>query len=151
MNKLLTCGGCGNKTLMSSRAEFERTEVYPYTNYMGNFEEGEEHTLYRIFSCPVCGNITLVESYWNDEMEERMAEEFCEEDKILYPNIVDEYLDVPTKINNAFKSAVRSRYLDFTLCMIALRRTLEMICIDKGVTEGMLGKKLKEMESKGLM
>lgn len=118
---------------------------------MGNWEEREEHTEYRIFSCPVCESITLVESYWNDEMEEQMAEEFCEKDKILYPNIIDEYSDVTIKINNAFKSAVRSRYLDFTLCMIALRRTLEMICIDKGVTKGMLGKKLKEMESKGLI
>lgn len=69
MNNLFGCGHCGNTTIMVKDAEAQKTNLFPYEDYNGQYTEGEEHTIHRILSCPVCGGITLVRSYWNDEME----------------------------------------------------------------------------------
>lgn len=149
MKNIIMCGHCGNTTAMSCLYEKEFQGSFYHPDPMHT--EVTTHTIYKMLLCPVCRRISLIKCYWDSLMEEFTPEELEDEISILYPTPINDYPEVPTKVNRAFQVALRSRYLDPTLCMVALRRTLEMICKDKGFNGGNLNAKLKSMTESGLL
>lgn len=135
--RLLVCLHCGNKTLMEKvkshihrKSEFlyedETQDGIPYDVYLKHQWEWE------LYFCPACDNITLLESYWNSQMSSEM-EEF---EQILYPghDFSKEAIHLPWNVRKAFEAAMKVKNIDGAICTLSLRRTLEMMCKDKGET-----------------
>lgn len=127
-NRTYDCYSCGNTGVLQKIAAFDNS-VYEYHQNEAGIVIGQslvENTEWYLFRCPVCGNPVLVSVYGCSGM----PEEF-EEVSVEYPKIDICYEGVPTNIKNAFESAVKTKGIDKAICLLSLRRTLEMICKDK--------------------
>lgn len=67
----------------------------------------------------------------------------------LYPVITYQNTNVPKKVNNAFLSAIKAQHIDDVICLIALRRTLEIICKDKNAKGRTLKDKILDLTNNG--
>ena len=45
----------------------------------------------------------------------------------------------------SFISSIKVKHIDRSFCLIGVRRTLEMICKEKGYNHGMVGRKLQNV------
>jgi hypothetical protein len=139
--KVYQCYHCGNKTLMNLVSEHRED--------WGN-EEFRGYTISQIYICPICQNATYIERYWEDGMIGANYEDY-EDEKICYPVISLETNFVPDKIKTAYEAALKVRNTDSALCLIGLRRTLEMICNEQGAAKGNLVKKIEELANKNIL
>lgn len=146
--KIVKCYHCGNETKMPQTGEFN----------WGSRDEGYDdfdfHLKYRMFACPVCHKITLIETY-GDEITIRQdlngQVEWYNEDTIIFPvNSIDSE-SVPLKVKEAYEAALKIKSIDKNVCLMALRRTLELILKDKGAKEWGLKDKIEEVAKKGLL
>lgn len=58
---------------------------------------------------------------------------------------------IPSKVKEAFEAALKTKGIDKNICLMALRRTLELILKDKGATKWGLKDKIEEIAEKGLL
>lgn len=144
--KVLLCLHCGNKTHM------DKVSSYSY-------EDRDQYTCstdtWSMFFCPVCSKVTLEHSH--------IFSEDCDFDefgnygpykrtKTLYPHpSATSQAGLPESIKNSFDAAQKVRHIDGAVCALSLRRTLEMICKDKGETSGNLFNKLQNLSNKGIL
>lgn len=154
MSKLITCHHCGNKTLM----EKVSTYVKKY-----EFDEMWEEIKWNLFICPACQEVTLEkETLFSEEIKHVLHEnddELASEDVIkklikidvLYPYESSQNNYIPYKVKTAFEAAVKVKNIDGAICAIAIRRTLEMMCKEKGETKGNLFIKLQKLSQKGIL
>ncbi len=126
--KIYQCYHCGNKTLMNL--------VGVHREDWGN-EEFRGYIISQIYICPICQNATYVERYWEEGMIGANYED-DEDEKICYLVISLETNFVPDKIKTAYEAALKVRNTDSALCLIGLRRILEMICNEQGASKGSL-------------
>jgi len=110
--------------------------------------------IYEMFVCPVCRKVTLRETYGDETMVvnsrgDRM--EWYDEKTILYPISNIESSSIPTKVQEAFEAALKTKEIDKNICLMALRRTLELILNDKGASKWGLKNKIEEIAEKGLL
>lgn len=129
-----TCFHCGNNTQMQKmsqhRLPIDSPGVPPHTIF------------WNLLLCPVCKKVTL-EQY-------TLYENLTSKEEILYPTITS-HLSIPKNILSSYESALKTRNIDGALCAIALRRTLETACKDKGELSGDLFNKLKNLADKGML
>jgi hypothetical protein len=136
-----TCYHCGNKGLMNIIGSFtqEENECDIYGRRLGNPYESNEWIL---LQCPVCNLPTLY-------CEDNLLREYCADSvvigEVFYPTNNIDNLYVPKEIRSAFESANRTLGIDSAVCLLSLRRTLEMICKQKGIVEGTLENKIKQL------
>ncbi len=139
-----TCFHCGNTGLMNyvgntywSYDEVER-------NALGDviYAVQIEHEYWHVFECPVCHKPVLISEYCFD------AQESMPEIKTEYPTIAVSRDGVPKDIYSAFESAVKTKGIDYSICLLSLRRVLEMICKDKGAEGRDLEKKIDDLIEK---
>lgn len=144
--KIIQCLYCGNKTLMNQVGEHIHrwNEDYSYYGYY----------IYSMYKCPVCNKVSFYQEYSDCAMqgidEKGEIVELVDEE-ILYPinSFYSKYL--PKHIKDAYESALKTKNIDIAICLIALRRTLEMICNDKGATGNNLAKKIEDLSKKGIL
>jgi len=148
------CLHCGNKTKMDNVAHHKWTD--------SDYEEGfHEEYKYSLFMCPVCNEVTFEkESLFSEDIcfiehlhpheQEKLIEENTRVE-ILYPFRTDYTNHVNKDVQSAFESAIKVRNIDGAICVLSLRRTLEIMCKDKGETEGNLYQMLKSLSSKGIL
>jgi hypothetical protein len=130
--KILECYHCGNETLMKQVGNHSKVVTYRgFDEDTGPFVNSEEEFKWEMYYCPVCEKKTLFYTYSNP-----YADYLSE--NILYPRFDYEKKEVPDKINNSFVSALKTKHDDLSICLLSLRRTLEMICKDKGFNDGSL-------------
>lgn len=144
--EVIKCFHCGNETLMSKKGE--------YTWGSGGYEEFEFSYKYEMFACPVCHKITLRETYSDETMICYGAGDQMWWDKkksILFPVGNIESNSVPPKIKEAYTAALRIKNIDKYVCLMALRRALELILKDKGAMKWGLKDKIEELAQKGLL
>ena len=121
------CYHCGNKGVLDhiSTATW-KDEEFEYDND-GNiiYYDLIEHIDWQFLQCPVCNHPTLIEEYTLDIAHEDV--------KIttVFPKAPINKKGVPQGIANAFDSAVKTKGIDSDICLLSLRRVLEMICNDK--------------------
>ena len=139
--KVHHCYHCGNSTLMNLVGEHK--ENWGHMDYRG-------YTISQIYICPVCQKATYVERYWEEGMI-GFNYENLEDEKICYPVISLDTNYVPDKIKSAYEGALKVRNTESALCLIGLRRTLEMICNDQGATKGNLVEKIEELAKKNIL
>lgn len=145
---IIKCFHCGNETLMRQTGEFQ------WGSRNVEYDDFDYHYTYEMFACPVCHKITLRQIY----SDETMIDVGCRGEMlmynsktILYPiNSIDSS-SIPPKIKEAFESALKTKGIDKNVCLMALRRTLELILKDKGATKWGLKDKIEEIAQKGLL
>ncbi|MCL1881200.1 MAG: DUF4145 domain-containing protein [Oscillospiraceae bacterium] len=141
--KVLQCLYCGNKTKMDMVGQ----HIYRWEDDEGCYCGVD---IYKMFSCPICEKVTFHYAYWENGMYGRNGE-MIEEEEILYPvNSIDSKA-MPQKIKDSFEAAIKIRNIDNAVCLMALRRTLELVCVDKGATEWGLKDKIKELVQNGIL
>jgi len=140
----IMCFNCGNKTLMELIGE-----------YNAGCAEAGEYTRFQLFRCPVCFRPTLHEEYQDDFMQDYNPitgeAEYYDVKTILYPRNTLDSSVLPSEVKTAYDSAMKVRNINDNICAMALRRTLEQICIDKGATKWGLKDKIEEIAQKGFL
>lgn len=127
IQKVLQCFYCGNSTLMDLVGEHKY-----------NWDEGEGYYgyfIYQMFSCPICGKVTFFQQYWDCNMFLDDERTFIYEE-ILYPINKFSEKNIPAKVKDAYEAALKTRNIDSAICLISLRRTLEIICNEKKKQQG---------------
>lgn len=122
--------------------------------YWSPSEGFDREHLYEMFACPVCHEVTLRERYTDEIMMDYnddgiMIQTYRK--TILYPTNSMNHDSIPLNVKEAFGSALKTKSIDKNVCLMALRRTLELILKDKGATKWGLKDKIEEIADKGLL
>lgn len=143
--KVIQCLSCGNRTLMNLVGEHKY-----------NWDEGDGYHgfyNYQMFDCPICNKPTLLQQYWDvgyANIAYFGTEERCCDEEILYPqNSSDKSL--PVEVKQAFDAALKTKNIDKAVCLIALRRTLEIIVKEKNAEGRDLWHKIENLSNKGIL
>ena len=139
-----TCYHCGNTGKQDILYFHKQTwgEDFPNELY-------EEFNWF-LLKCPVCGMVSLKEDYTNDAMVNIKHEQFFEE-RIVYPKTKFNFRHAPKSIQQAFESAVKVSKIEPAICLLSLRRTLEMICKNKEAQGHTLEEKIKDLADKNIL
>lgn len=152
--KVLTCFHCGNKTAMKEVAGYTHKDNEEIWDFTYSYYEPVHVITYvkewHLFLCPVCTNVTLEELEHNSEEREPNGVPSSSEE-ILYPFKAIEENNIPKDVSGAFEAALKVRQIDGAICAIAIRRTLEMMCKDKGEEGKNLYVMLKSLSEKGIL
>ena len=142
-----TCFHCGNTGKMNyigkSGWEQEETHSDKYGHVWGRFII--EHEDWFVFECPVCQKPVIMSEYVFD------VAGTPPERKIEYPIIAVSPEGVPPEIYSAYESAVKTKGIDYSICLLSLRRVLEMICKEKGAVGRDLEKKIDDLIDKKVL
>ena len=144
-NTVHTCFHCGNTGLLKPIGKTGWKNEDIYEDNLGNVISYLliEHEDWFVFECPVCNKPVIISEYIFDA-----AENGPYEMKIEYPTIALSPDGVPKEIYSAFESAVKTKGIDHSICLLSLRRVLEMICKDKGAVGYNLEKKIDDLIEK---
>lgn len=145
------CGHCGNTGLLNYITSFDSIHECPVNEDIKNplikqFIGSTETTTWNVYQCPVCGNPILISKTLPNCMPEQFADYSYQ-----FPNQNIDYIGVPQNIKTAFESAIRTRTIDSAICILSLRRTLEMICKDKGAEGHDLNSKIQDLIDKKVL
>lgn len=146
--EIIKCFHCGNETLMQKVGE------YSWGSRDMEFSDFEFLFEYELFVCPVCHNVTLRKTYSDETMMTYYNYDhpsYFKEQNILFPLNSIESKSVPQKIKEAYESALKTKSIDKFVCLMALRRTLELLLKDKGATKWGLKDKIEELAAKGIL
>ena len=149
-SEIIKCFHCGNTTPMTKVGE------YSWGSQDTDCSEFDFRYIFEMFACPVCHKITLRETYSDETMGRFYSSSndqiyYEEEKSILYPISSMEDTSIPPKVKEAYEAALKTRNIDKYICLLALRRTLELLLIDKGATKWGLKEKIEEIAAKGLL
>lgn len=124
----LTCYHCGNTGILTYVAQFNVDDIVIDKNEYGQvvYEDCLGFLKWYLYKCPVCENPVLAKQY-----EANWGPPNCINDiKVMYPALVITPEGVPSKIFQAYEAAVKTRGIDNAICLLSLRRALEMVCND---------------------
>ena len=146
--EIIKCFHCGNETPMLKVGE------YFWGSCEMRFSDFEFFHKYELFACPVCHKVTLQETYGDELMidcDSQGKAKYYETKNILFPLNNMDSNSVPQKIKEAYEAALKTKGIDKYVCLLALRRTLELMLKDKGAVKWGLEKKIEEIAAKGLL
>lgn len=145
---LAQCYHCGNKTLMNVECVVDQRfgGVQVNENLEPEFEMQEDYK-WKLLSCPVCHFLTLYQVYTDESMQVERNGEIKQlyESQIIYPENRMILSEVPKEVASAFESALKIKKIDSQICLISLRRTLELICKDKDARDRTLEAKINDL------
>lgn len=147
-DEIILCLHCGNETPMKKVGE------YTWGSRDMEFSEIGFLYEYELFACPVCHKVTLRETYCDETMMDCRDYDrslYYDEERILFPPVGIENDSVPSKISEAYTAALKVKGIDKYVCLMALRRTLEILLKDKGATKWALKDKIEEIAERGLL
>lgn len=146
--EIIKCFHCGNETPM------EKVGAFSWGSRDLGDSEFDFLSKYELFACPVCHKVTLRETYSDETMIDFHNYDdysYYDTKSILYPHSSIESTSVPTKVKEAYEAALKTKSIDKYVCLMALRRTLELLLKDKGATKWGLQAKIEEIAAKGLL
>jgi len=138
------CRYCGNKTKLDI--------VGKYVEY-GEPEDLIYEQNWLMLKCCVCNKISLASLYSGEDTIIGYTDGEYDYEKIYTTHFpVETYkgTNVPENVDDAFSSALKVRYVDNIICLMALRRTLEIICKDMGARGKTLEKKILDLTEKSI-
>lgn len=147
-DEIIKCFHCGNETPMKKAGE------YSWGSHDLKYSEFNFFYKYELFVCPVCHKVTLRQSYGDETMIQYHSYDeitYFDEKSILYPLSSIESTSIPQKVKEAYEAALKIKSIDMYVCLMALRRTLELLLKDKGATKWGLKDKIEEIAAKGLL
>lgn len=145
---VLKCFHCGNDTLMNLRG------MYSYNSHDYKYEEFDFNCDYELYECPICHEPTLYSDYSDETMFVPFRDDgYMEHDtKIMFPvNQLSSDKGIPDKVKKAYEAALKVKNIDMNICLIALRRTLELLLKDQGATSWGLKSMIEEVAGKGVL
>ncbi|MFP7331065.1 DUF4145 domain-containing protein [Bacillus subtilis] len=146
-NIILTCPHCGTKAPMNLLNRYEKKTFVPLTSYEAQFND-----IFEVFECPVCFEFQLYHTHWNTEEVYYEGDDIYKDGQVLFPYSEQVNLNLlPKNIKSAYESALKVRKIDAMVCLMALRRTLEMVCKNKGAIGRTLHAKLNDLEEKKIL
>lgn len=137
-----TCYHCGNTGQLKI--------LYENESEWGGGQDFFEKINWILLKCPVCGMLTLREDYTNESMIDSRENQIYEK-RIVYPKTKYDFKYAPKSIQRAFESAVKVAKIDPAICLLSLRRTLEMICKDKYAQGKTLELKIRDLVQKNIL
>lgn len=141
-----TCYHCGNTGKLRYIDKIgwsdEEIEHDPITAEVTDYTLIEREDWF-IFECPVCNKPVLISEYFFAPYNETTR-------KIEYPTVAISKEGVPKDIYAAFESAIKTKGIDYAICLLSLRRVLEMICKDKGAVGNTLEQKIQSLVDKNI-
>ena len=143
---LVECNHCGNKGLVNLKDSFDSREEY--IDEETKIVSVASITTWLFLECPVCHNAILMTHEQYGQSEDDDDEKYY---KICYPIKSIEMRKTPKDIKQKFEAAVKNLHIDKEICMIALRKVLELICKEQGATEGKLVNKIEELAKGGIL
>lgn len=149
---VMMCRHCGNKTVMHQVADFkyQGSEDVAWDDYGNPIFSISWSDYYALHFCPVCSNVTLRKtSFFSEDRDE--TGKIIPTEEVLYPTLKWESRNMPKNVSAAFESAIKVRHIDGAICALSLRRTLEMMCRDRGATTGNLYSKLQQLSREGIL
>ena len=126
----------------------EHKEDFYESVYFGGYNN------YQMYICPVCGKVTLNHQYWNNGMthlDENGNEIDDISEEIIFPVNSISKIYLPESIRKAYEAALKIKKIDAASCLMALRRTLEITCNDKGANGKNLWNKIEDLSNKGTL
>ena len=132
-----TCFHCGNTGVLNFIGHTRWSDEDVIYNDNGEIISYNvlEHEDWYIFECPVCNRPVVIRQDTFD------IAEYTYQPVTVYPSAMVFSDGVPKEIYSAFEAAIRTKGIDYAICMLSLRRVLEMICKEKGA----IGKDLEQM------
>ena len=104
-----------------------------------------EHEDWYLFECPVCHRPVVIRQDTIDFVE------YSYEPVSAFPTYLISTDGIPEEIHSAFEAAIRTKGIDSAICLLSLRRVLEMICKEKGATGRDLEDKIENLISTGIL
>jgi hypothetical protein len=135
------CGHCGFKGPLDQKGGNIAVEhKVSFDERIGEYSFTRYWLLYR---CPACDSATLEELWWSDEWSDG-----DEEARRIYPTPRDNTA-LPDKVRAFYDAALSVKKIEPGLYAVAIRRMLEAVCNDMGVTKGDLYKRLTALADQG--
>lgn len=132
-----TCFHCGNTGTLNYIGNTRWEDVDLVYNDIGEIIHREvlEHEDWYIFECPVCNRPVVI------RQDVLHFADYTYQPVTVFPSVLVSPEGVPKEIYSAFEAAIRAKGIDCAICLLSLRRVLEMICKEKGA----VGKDLEAM------
>lgn len=144
----LTCYHCGNTGVLTYLSQFSVDDPLLARKQYGKKVGSSCGTMkWYFYKCPVCEKPVLANQYIDDD-----SKDFCiQEIEVIYPTpgIVKE--GIPPRIFHAYEAAVKTRGIDNAICLLSLRRALEMVCKDKNAEGKNLESKIDDLIEKKVL
>lgn len=142
-----TCFHCGNTGVLNliGKTQWKHEDIV----YDNNDDIVSctllEHEDWFLFECPVCNRPVVIRQDTCDISEE------VYKPVNAYPSVMVFPEGVPQEIYSAFEAAIRTKGIDRSICVMSLRRVLEMICKEKGAKGSNLEKMIDDLVVKGTL
>lgn len=141
----ITCYHCGNTGTLDPKSTVAWRIEY---GSLGEVLLGYlvEHIDWSLYECPVCNNPTSIRDYvfdagsYGDYVDHGLT--------TVFPFALINKTGVPTEIANAFDAAVKTKGIDPAICLLSLRRVLDMIAKNKDAKGDTLEKKIEFLAEK---
>lgn len=134
------CYHCGNHGLLEVVGKHNHTFGGPTYNTFG-FQDGYdliENFTWLLLKCPVCNMVSLTRKYDNEDL-------ITDEVQVLYPRTKGNLVGLPAHIKEAYESALKIEKISISMCLLAMRKTLEAICRDKNAKGNSLDEMVQDL------
>lgn len=133
-----TCRHCGNESPMIVGATY--SQVQQHENAPDGFT-WEEGPVFEIWACPACSGVSLAKYYWHDAYD---PDEWPAE--VVYPKDAEAIpVGLPRELHKEYVAAAKVKAISPNAYGVLLGRLLELVCNERGATEGKLGVRLKQL------
>jgi hypothetical protein len=146
-NSVHTCFHCGNSGVLNFIGHTRWNDEDVIYNDNGEIISYNvlEHEDWYIFECPVCNRPVVIRQDTFD------IAEYTYQPVTVYPSVMVFSDGVPKEIYSAFEAAIRTKGIDYAICMLSLRRVLEMICKEKDAKGKDLEGMIDNLIEKGIL
>src|SRR5215467_11993709 len=136
------CPHCGNEApqrLVHKQSYFERS----WDAKTGERREDAPWSSF-VAACETCGNVLVYDNVGDQTDDHQFAS--CD---LVYPKNPFLPFVVPRKIASAYAEASRVKNISPNAFAVLIRRTLEILCNERGLPDGTLAKRLKILSDRG--
>jgi hypothetical protein len=136
----IKCGHCQNSVSMEIVASYSGVKSYSDERFDHTWDAGY---VYELCKCPACEKISFRRYSWHSDLD-------CGDTEYenLYPHVRD-LRGLPTRIETAYKAALRVRTIDANAYGVLIGRVLDLICEDRSASGKTLDQRLKSLAERG--
>ncbi|MBN1181124.1 MAG: DUF4145 domain-containing protein [Bacteroidales bacterium] len=141
-----TCYNCGNTGILKFKSSIQTEVIDGQADDENDISELIEHTNYFLFECPVCNYPIIIREYQYD-----IDPESFPEIRTIFPTPPLNGAGIPFEIQREFDAAVKTKGIDRSICLLSLRRVLEIVCKDKKASGKTLEQKIESLVISGIL
>lgn len=152
--KKFECQHCNNETLMQIKDSYKKESG-------SLLDDDYFYDMAIVLFCPICKNYNFINAYWDSTYGKTSGDEYklydgdLVNETYLYPtppNLMMKKSDfIPHDVISNFIKAVNLKKHDEESCLIKLRKTLEMLCIDQKAEGSNLYEKISYLSEKNIL